>query len=277
MRQFRNFVLSLAAVLIMAQLVAASTASVTWIFSNGEVIDAGKFNTNFTDILNTINGNIDSDNITNGSLKEIDFGSEIITELSLKDNEISTALKDESILSGKIKDKEVKTADLDDVVATTAKIAIDAAATVYTIDEGTWSGGNCTGPVTMDVDGTRPTEAEIDVMKQSITAASVDGTDETLEVHAMALVTCTGNCTNQTPAPGLSCGYNGVDDTFIAKIYTKNHINSNGLFMLLNYSGTFTLADESPHNVYCEPWETDATSSSTWTYCARMIVVHHKR
>ncbi len=92
----------------------AATASVTYTFSSGQKIVASQMNQNFNDILGAINGNLNTDNISDGGIATADLASSVVTTVKLAND---------SVTSAKIIDASVATADIAQHAVSASKLA----------------------------------------------------------------------------------------------------------------------------------------------------------
>ena len=273
----RDLIVILICVFVFPILARASSLTLGDAFSAGGTIFAADFNNKFNAISNWSVKGIGADNITDASVTGTIIAAATITA----SNVVTDTLTATEIAAGAIGASELATnaVDTDSMLAlnvTTAKVAVDAAQVVYTLEEGTMTAGDCSTPITMDVSDTRP--AANAVLIQNINPDDTNFADETILVHLMASVECKTNCGNGSQDVNLSCNWDASDDVWVASHNRMDKLNGGGadLPITFHYTVSYTPADGDAADVFCVIWE-NGGNTSTWDYCARMIVQHVKR
>lgn len=119
MTRIRDFILGAAFIVgvivsavYSARSTDAATASVTYSFSAGQKIVASQVNTNFNDLISTLNGNLNTDNFLDGGIATADLGSSVVTTAKINDSAVTTAkINDAAVTAAKLASANIVTAD----------------------------------------------------------------------------------------------------------------------------------------------------------------------
>lgn len=242
----------------------ASSLSLGDAFSTGETITAAKFNNKFNALNSWAAGGVGSDNITNGTIQDVDIQSNTITGAKIFDGTIGVAdIGTDGVDSDEIKADAVGASEIAALSIPTGDIALNAASQIFEDEEGTWAAGICTG-------GTATPTSNPGVNTALRVTTTVATTDERLNARLWVNLLCTSNC-NNSAVISVTCNYDTTEDD--SHSFTVTNIQD--IAFSISYINLYTPVTGGAKDLDCYIWRSGGTSVSN--YCARLVVEQVKR